>query len=130
MRYTKRRSSPRRTQLMRECPLRKAKRRPMAAMMALAVALVLLAATACGGGEPHSVATSGSAQPSPTVTPPLIGPPLSHQLGVSDNLGHLPAAELNKRLGVLQGAGATWLRKDLEWRGANPAPGVYSWTVN
>lgn len=66
----------------------------------------------------------------PQLSPSVTSTPRAHELGVSDNLGHLSPEVLNARLQKLKDAGVRWLRKDIEWRGAEPVQGRYGWKVN
>ena len=62
------------------------------------------------------------------IAPPA--PPAPGELGLSDNLGHLPQSVLESRLDTMKRAGVRWVRKDIEWRGAERVQGVYDWSVN
>src|SRR5919202_2504014 len=78
-----------------------------------------------------STACSSSPQPAPPSALPSVSfPAPQRELGISDNLAHLPEVVLNQRLALLQDVGVKWVRKDIEWRGAEREQGKYDWSVN
>jgi hypothetical protein len=89
------------------------------------------------------VALSANNSPRPPQTPvptlvsphnpvPTLAPPATQAngLGVSDNLANLPNSVRDEQLQKLQQTGVTWLRKDIEWRGAERSQGHYDWSTN